>query len=120
MIAILGEEPGHERLAESLDEADTIWISTVNLSEVVSKLVARGAEEAEVRNDLATVGLAPEAFDEGLALAAGLLRPATRSAGLSLGDRACLALAMRLNAPAITTDRAWAELPLSVAVIVAR
>jgi PIN domain nuclease of toxin-antitoxin system len=54
------------------------------------------------------------------ALATGLLRPVTRSFGLSLGDRACLALAQRLRLPVVTADRAWANLALGVTIQLVR
>lgn len=59
-------------------------------------------------------------YDEDLALAASKLRPATRHKGLSLGDRACLALAIREGATAITTDRAWADLDVGCHIEVIR
>ena len=52
--------------------------------------------------------------EPGAALVAAALRPLTRSAGLSLGDRACRALADREGVPALTTDRAWAKLRLPI------
>lgn len=45
-----------------------------------------------------------------------LLRPLTKARGLSLADRACLALARRLNVPVVTADREWADLNLGVIV----
>jgi PIN domain nuclease of toxin-antitoxin system len=59
-------------------------------------------------------------FDEELARGAGALRPATKSLGLSLGDRACLALAQREGLPVLTADRAWAKLAVGVEVKVIR
>jgi PIN domain nuclease of toxin-antitoxin system len=59
-------------------------------------------------------------FDEDLAYRAGLLRSVTRSAGLSLGDRACLALAEQLGQPALTADRAWGTVQISIQVDVIR
>ena len=55
-------------------------------------------------------------FDVNLAYLVGSLRPLTKGAGLSLGDRACLALAQRLGLPALTTDRAWKDLSLDIEV----
>ena len=91
-------------------------ISTVNLSEVVARLAADGLPVEQVRAGIESWRLDIVEFDAELALEAGMLQPTTRRAGLSLGDRACLALARRLNLPALTADRAWANLPLGVTV----
>lgn len=47
-------------------------------------------------------------------------RATTREAGLSLGDRCCLALTQQLDATAVTTDRAWARLDVRIAIEVVR
>ena len=99
---------------------DGAAISAVNLCEVVAKLAEAGSVEADIRAVLATIPLEAVDFDVELAYRAGLLRPLTRHAGLSLGDRACLALAARLGLPALTGDRAWAALQLGVTVQVIR
>ena len=65
-------------------------------------------------------GLAIRPFDESLAVEAGFLRPATRQYGLSLGDRACLALALRERIPVVTADRAWSQLDLGIDIQVIR
>jgi PIN domain nuclease of toxin-antitoxin system len=95
-------------------------LSTVNLAEIVAKLAERNltldqADAIIYRYDFVIVP-----FDEHLARRAGALRPATRSLGLSLGDRACLALAEREGLPAITTDRSWSKLELGIDIVVAR
>jgi len=92
--------------------ADGARISAVNLAEVVTRMVDQGYDEEEAHADLASLALEVVPFDEELAYRTGLLRTATRSAGLSLGDRACLALAERLGLPALTADRSWAMLQL--------
>ena len=94
-------------------------ISSVNLSEVVAKLAELGMPESEIRLAL-SLGLEVVPFDEALAFSAGALRPVTRSAGLSLGDRACLALARSRALPALTTDRAWRDIDIDVEVEVIR
>ncbi len=66
------------------------------------------------REALGAMPLTVVPFDEDLAYRAGLLRRVTRAAGLSLGDRACIALAQRTGAPVLTADRAWAALSLPV------
>jgi PIN domain nuclease of toxin-antitoxin system len=50
----------------------------------------------------------------------GALRPATKALGLSLGDRACLALARRERLPILTADRSWAKLDLGIPIKVMR
>jgi predicted nucleic acid-binding protein len=59
-------------------------------------------------------------FDVAQAMVAGKLRSRIRSLGLSLGDRACLALAMARGLPAVTMDRGWAALDIGAEVIIAR
>lgn len=87
-------------------------MSTVNLSEVTAKLMEHGLSEEDVRGAIGVYRLAWVPFDDEAAFAAGLLRSATRSAGLSLGDRACLALGRDRNLPVLTADRAWGGLDL--------
>jgi ribonuclease VapC len=117
LLALIQAEPGSDRVAEVLDGA---IISAVNLAEVVSQLADRGIPGDAIRRQLTRLDLGVVAVDEDLAYAAGLLRPATRLLGLSLGDRVCLALARRLGAVALTTDRAWARLEIGVAVELVR
>ena len=113
VLAILLDEPGARRAAETLDHA---VLSAVNASEVVARLIDQGAKDDDARGALHGLGLAIRPFDESLAVAAGLLRRSTRQHGLSLGDRACLALALRERAPVLTADRAWTALELDVEV----
>jgi ribonuclease VapC len=86
---------------------DGASISAVNLSEVASKLVDLGMDDASIRATISEIEFALESFDAEDAVSAGLLRRLTAGAGLALGDRACLTLATRLNLPALTADRAW-------------
>lgn len=89
-------------------------------SEVVTKLAEAGMPAPELREALDPLGIEIVPFDEELAYLAGLLRPATKKHGLSQGDRACLALAVRRKLPALTTDRAWKKLSLGVEIRVIR
>lgn len=66
--------------------------------------------EETIRQALGALPMTIADFDEDLAYRAGLLRRATRGAGLSLGDRACLALAQRMGVEALTADRGWTTL----------
>ncbi len=115
LTALLSRETGWEQVDEALAEA---VISAVNLAEVAGIFARRGAEEADIREMLGNVTIKRVPFDEELALDAGMLEPLTRVAGLSLGDRACLALARRLRAPVMTADRAWSAVADVVGVTV--
>jgi len=119
VLAVLNGEPGEDVVRRWLAGPVAVLCS-VNLAEVVTKLVEQGAAETTIQRALATVQLEVADFDAELAYAAGLLRAATRQAGLSLGDRACLALGIRLKLPVVTADRSWAGLGLPVEVVVVR
>ena len=110
LMAVVNSEPGAGRVEEALDAGATM--STVNLSEVVAKLAEAGLPEQSVLDVIGPVGLQFAVFDAEDAVSAGLLRLPTRSAGLSFGDRACLALASRIGVPVLTADRAWAAVDL--------
>ena len=113
LLAIAFNETGAERAVEALPDG---ILSAVNASEVVACLIDRGVPEASARNRLRDFDIPIRAFDETLAMAAGSLRTTTRQQGLSLGDRACLALARREHAPVITADRNWTRLVLDLEV----
>jgi PIN domain nuclease of toxin-antitoxin system len=117
LLAYLGGEPGDDLVADAIAGGATIF--TVNLAEALSTLASRGADPAEVSEGLAERGLLGGAitvlpFTDADAVEAARLRPLTRKIGLSLGDRACLALGRRLSAPVLTADVAWARLKLDV------
>jgi ribonuclease VapC len=107
LLAVLNHEPGFEVASVYLQ---TAVISSVNLSEVVGRLAAAGMPEPEIREAIQLLALDIISLDEEQAFRTGLLQPSTREQGLSLGDRACLALAQLLDAPAVTADRAWSAL----------
>jgi ribonuclease VapC len=92
----------------------------VNLAEVVSKLQDKGYDDDQIDEMSRLLDLTPSPFDERTAILAGKMRSTKRKAGLSIGDRACLALASSVGAAAIITDRAWASIDLGVAVELAR
>jgi ribonuclease VapC len=110
LLAHLRDEPGADVVAEAI--ASGAVISTVNLAEVFSRAADRGSDPAKLAAELTQNGLLDgaitvEPFTAADAIYMARLRPLTRVAGLSLGDRACLALARRLDAPALTADTAW-------------
>ena len=114
MLAFLQHEQGHDRVAEVLDRAK---ISSVNAAEVYSKLSDTGLARQDIADSLTAIGIECVAFDLELALASGELRATTRHRGLSLGDRACLALAAHLNAAVLTTDRSWRGLDIGIEIV---
>ncbi len=119
LLALLFDEPGGEMVERGLAASA---ISAVNLSEVMHKSLERGVGVESLRDDLEALGVDVLAFDGDAAEEAANLRLATSAAGLSLGDRACLALARKLDLPAVTADRTWEglELPDPVAVVLIR
>lgn len=117
LLAMLHGEPGGEVVEELLS---TSAISSVNWSEVIQKSLERQTEVEGLREDLESLGLAIVPFTASLAESTARLRQPTRSAGLSLGDRACLALAHDLGCPAFTADKVWKDVPVGVEIRVIR
>lgn len=111
LLALLHEEPGAETVEQGLDGA---LVSAVNWSEVVQKSLKRQADVSWMREGFAEVGVVFEPFTLAQAELAAQLWDKTRQYGLSLADRACLALAMERKAPVLTADRAWSKLDLGV------
>jgi PIN domain nuclease of toxin-antitoxin system len=95
-------------------------MSSANLAEVLSKVVDSGLSPAPITVRLKALGCEIEALTESDALQIGLLRASTRGHGLSLGDRACLALGIRLDQPVLTADHIWASLILPIRVQLVR
>ena len=113
VFADLNEETGAEEARRWLRDAA---ISAINLQEIVSKAVGKGVPVEGISELIAALRLDVQPLDQNLALAAGLMRDATKRVGLSHGDRACLALAKKLDLPAVTADRAWAEIAEAIGV----
>jgi ribonuclease VapC len=102
VLAVILDEPGSDRVELHLPYAK---VSAVNLGEIVAKVRDLGMPEATADAVIARLQLDVRKHDLETALGAGHLRPVTRQAGLSLGDRACLELARALDLPAPTADR---------------
>jgi ribonuclease VapC len=95
-------------------------VSAVNFSEVLARLHEMGLPESEADIAVTRLNLNIVAFDAAQAHSAAQLKPITRPAGLSLGDRACLALALTLDHPVVTADRAWANVDIGIEVVLIR
>ncbi|MDP6351136.1 MAG: type II toxin-antitoxin system VapC family toxin [Alphaproteobacteria bacterium] len=111
ILAFLHGEPGASVVEARL--ADGV-ASAVNVAEAGARLSDWGMGEAEIRAAITVLGIEIVPFDHTAAYASAALRPITRGAGLSIGDRACLALAGQLAAPAVTADRVWANLDTGI------
>lgn len=115
LLALLRNEPGADKVAAAIANAR---MSSVNFAEVVSHFIHAGMPAGEVDAMLRPLPVAIADADQGLATIAGRLRAATAEAGLSLGDRFCLALARRDGLPALTADRQWRAVADAVGVTV--
>jgi PIN domain nuclease of toxin-antitoxin system len=109
VLALLDDELGADRVAAVLMDA---VIGTVNLAEVHTKLAERGRFGRQALAELLSVVEEVVPFTEEHAAITGALRTSTAHVGLSLGDRACLALGIALRAQIYTAERLWAKLQL--------
>jgi PIN domain nuclease of toxin-antitoxin system len=117
LLCLIRNEPGADKVRAALADSS---ISAVNLSEVIAKMTDLGMSADLIDAVLGPLKLPTVPFDAAQARIAGLMRPKTRSLGLSLGDRACLALAEQSGVAAMTTDRAWSALEGTFKVVLAR
>lgn len=111
-MAFILNEIGAANVGREIDAGAAI--SAVNLAEVVTTSMNLGGSEEKIRRDIDELNLEVIAFDHDIAYQAGLLVSITRRRGLSLGDRACLATALRHKLPILTGDHAWQGLPLDI------
>lgn len=117
VLALLDTEPGADKVAAILMDSA---ISTVNLAEIHTKLMERGQSGRQALAQILSVVEEVAPFTEAHAAITGSLRISTLHLGLSLGDRACLALGIALGAQVYTADRLWAQLQLPCSIHVIR
>lgn len=111
MLALLHSEPGGEAVEDVLDRAA---MSAVNWSEICQRWLAHDVDVVDLRADIEALGVQIVPFTADDAEQTAALWVSTRRLGLSLGDRACLGLARRLELPALTADRAWLDADVGV------
>lgn len=107
ILAVVNLENGAEKVEPLLSDA---IVSSVNVAEVLTKLVEKGVSLDDALEDFLKLGLEVVEFNTKQAAKVAELRPLTKHLGLSLGDRCCLALAILRNLPAVTADKNWANL----------
>lgn len=119
LLAFILDEAGSEVVEATL--VDRPVINAVNYAEMLSRLADSGEEPARFHRRLRNQGiigdlvqLVPLVADDNVAIAR--LHPLTRTLGLSLGDRACLATGLRLGRPVITADRSWVAIDVGLTV----
>jgi len=117
LLALFHGEPGAARVESALEGA---IVSTVNWTEVIQKSVERAVNVDGMGDELVGTGVTVEVFTQRQAETAGVLWTETRTLGLSLGDRACLSLALERSCPVLTADRAWKKLRLDIEIEVIR
>jgi PIN domain nuclease of toxin-antitoxin system len=113
LLALMRGEPGADAVASHLGRAA---MSSVNVTEVYGRLLREAFAPDEFRRDIESLDFAAHDFTAEHAFLAGRMEPATRPLGLSLGDRACLALALQLGVPALSGDRRWLKADVGVTV----
>jgi len=107
LLAAIHDESGGESVQQRIEESA---VSSVNWSEVLQKLQRADANTQEIATALQALGLEVVAFNEEDARIAAELWPMTKTLGLSLADRACLAAGQRLKVVVVTADKAWKAL----------
>lgn len=117
LLVYLNGEKGSSFVEELIDSS---MISAVNLSEVIGKLKDKKVPEKDVDLILKLLPCEVVDFSKEQALIAGMIKSKTTSLGLSLGDRACLALAIQKKVSVLTADKAWKKVNLGIKVVLVR
>lgn len=115
IAAVLGEPGGDD----VFDMVDSALVSAVNVAEVYTYASVNGLPTDAFDAFFAETGIEIAPFDHDLAVSTGRLVAITRKIGLSLGDRACLALAKARGATVLTADRPWEKVAGDVGVSIA-
>jgi ribonuclease VapC len=110
ILALLHDEPGGDAVVALLPAS---VISSVNWAEVLQKSNRYGIDTEGMSGDLRALGVEIPAYDVEDAEATADLW-AAGAQHLSLGDRACLALARRRGLVAVTADRGWQGLDIGI------
>jgi ribonuclease VapC len=117
LLALMNNEAGAQRVRDILAES---VIGAANVCETFGRLISAGMTPGDARTSIELLNLEVIPFDTELAYNAGALVPRTKKLGLSLGDRACLALGMALNRTVVTAELLWHRLKIEVTVEVIR
>lgn len=117
LLAFLFREQGHEIVADVIGDA---CVSTVNISETLGRFARDGHDPEPIATRLAEAPLEIVPFSAKQAILCARLLPPTRHLGLSLGDRACLAVAIERGIPAMTADAAWRDVKVAVEIALIR
>ena len=115
LLAVSKGEKGTDFAMELMESQDCV-ISSVNMAEVACKMLDFGLPQSQLKRAIGQFTIDVIDFNQEQALASAELRPLTKSAGLSLGDRACLGLAKLMNGTAVTADRPWLDVAEAVGV----
>jgi len=115
LLAFLFNEKGASRVEALLNDGLGV-ISSVNYAELVSKLVEKGMPLTEVQQVIDSLELEFVAQNKEQAIITGELRTVSKEFGLSLGDRACIAMAKEAQLPVLTADQVWQKLDVDVAI----
>ena len=113
ILALLQAEPGQDAVMAHVERGACL-ISAVNVTEVLTRLIDRGMHQSDAETALDALELEVVAFDDAAARACAALRAGTRQHGLSIGDRACLALTRQRKSVAVTADRVWGLLDCGI------
>ena len=118
LIASFLQEKGCEKVDSAITSGAAV--STVNLAEVYSKIVSEGWNLQQAISNIKALGLVILSFEEDQAKISAELYPVGKSLGLSLGDRACLGLGLKLGLPVLTADKTWSKLNLGIQIRILR